>query len=229
HHVVFVLLYSSENLSFISFDFHLVSNFISLISHNLTMLRFLALLFLSGLSIVSAFTSVLNAGATECFYENLVKGNHFSISYETVAKYKISFVLRNSRNSALVERRESSEGNFGTTAGESGRFTYCFTNPLSHAVVVNFNPHSPDEEKFLSKIESTDEIKKEIGTLSHSIEDLIDHFIFMHSRSDENEGVIAKLQSRVFWWAVLQSVALISVCGWQVYYVTSIFKARGVV
>ncbi|PVU95323.1 hypothetical protein BB561_001905 [Smittium simulii] len=193
------------------------------------MFRRLLFAFLALVPLVFSYTSILSTGATECYHEYLKKSDHFSISYEVVGKYNINFILRNANNIVIVDRRESPEGNFGTTAADSGKFSFCFTNPSQHGIVVNFNPHSPEEEVFLNKIESTEDIKKEMRSLSHNVEDVIDHFVFMFSRSEENEKVIYKLQSRVFWWATLQSITLISVCGWQVYYVTSIFKARGVV
>ncbi|PVZ96934.1 hypothetical protein BB558_007135 [Smittium angustum] len=188
-----------------------------------------AALFFSVFHLASAFTSIINPGQFECFFENLKKSEHFSISYEVVGKKNVDFTMRNNNGVTLVSRPSVPEGNFGTNAMEDGRFEYCFTNSQNFAIVVNFNPHSPDEEEFLNKIDSSEDVQEEMRKLSHNVEEIVDHFNFMQSRNDDNENVLKSLQSRVFWWATLQSFALISVCAWQVYYVTSIFKARGVV
>ncbi|OMJ08225.1 Endosomal protein P24B [Smittium culicis] len=186
-------------------------------------------LFLSALHLISAFTTVINPGIVECYYEILKKQDHFSISYEVVGKKQVDFVMKNNNGVVIVNRASMPEGNFGTNAMADGKFEYCFTNRQSHGIVVNFNPHSPEEEQYLNKIDSSSEVKDQMRDLSHNVEEVVDHFVFMQSRNTQNENVLQKLQSRVFWWATLQSIALISVCAWQVYYVTSIFKARGIV
>ncbi|OLY84867.1 Endosomal protein P24B [Smittium mucronatum] len=183
----------------------------------------------SAFGLASAFTTVINPGITECFYEILKKQDHFSISYEVVGKKNTDFIMKNNNGVVIVNRSNMPEGNFGTNAMADGKFEYCFSNKQTFGIVVNFNPHSPDEEEYLNKIDSSSEVKEQMRELSHNVEEVVDHFVFMQSRNNENEEVLLSLQGRVFWWATLQSVALISVCAWQVYYVTSIFKARGIV
>ncbi|KAI8324277.1 hypothetical protein GQ54DRAFT_296269 [Martensiomyces pterosporus] len=122
----------------------------------------------------------------------------------------------------------SGEGSYSYVSTSDGRYTYCFINKAPHEIVVNFNPHGPEEEAFLAGSDASP-AENEVRKLSHNVEEIKDHFNHMLFRNEVHDQSVSDTQTRMFHWAILQTLALAGVCGWQIYYVRSLFKIRGVV
>ncbi|KAI9506194.1 p24 complex component [Coemansia spiralis] len=176
----------------------------------------------------AAYTTILLPNTQECYYERMKSGTHFSITFETASKLPIEFVLNDVNRNPIYTMPHTGEGSYSYVSTSEGRYSYCFKNNAPHEIVVNFNPHGPDEEKFLTNHDATP-AENEVRKLSHNIEEVRDHFNFMLFRNEVHEHSVSATQGRMFSWAILQTLVLAGACGWQIYYVRSLFKVRGVV
>ncbi|KAI7828391.1 emp24/gp25L/p24 family/GOLD-domain-containing protein [Kickxella alabastrina] len=194
------------------------------------MLKFasLALAVAALLSHAAAYTTIMLPNSQECYNERMKHNDHFSITFETAGKLPIDFSLLDAYNNPVYSLPHSGEGSYGYAATSDGRYSYCFKNNAPHEIVVNFNPHGPEEEIYLVDHDATP-AENEVRKLSHNVEEVRDHFNFMLFRNEVHDSNVEDTQRRMFHWAVLQTLALAGVCGWQIYYVRSLFKVRGVV
>ncbi|KAJ2610116.1 p24 complex component [Coemansia sp. RSA 1365] len=179
-------------------------------------------------SYAAAYTTVMKPVSQECYFERLKQGSHFSITFETAGKLPIDFSLNDAHRTPIYSMPHTGEGSYSYTSTSEGRYSYCFKNNAPHEIVVNFNPHGPENEVFLAKHDASP-AENEVRKLSHNIEEVRDHFNFMLFRNEVHDQSVSDTQRRMFNWSILQVVALAGVCGWQIYYVRSLFKIRGVV
>lgn len=179
-------------------------------------------------SYATAYTTIMRPNSQECYFERMKVGDHFSITFETAGKLPIEFLLRDNNNAPVYSMPHSGEGSYSYNAIGEGRHAYCFKNNAPHEIVVNFNPHGPEDETYLVGHDASP-AENEVRKLSHNVEEVRDHFNFMLFRNEIHDQSVSDTQGRMFHWAILQTVALAAVCGWQIYYVRSLFKIRGVV
>ncbi|KAJ1942052.1 p24 complex component [Linderina macrospora] len=177
----------------------------------------------------AAYTTIMNVQSQECYHERMKQGEHFSITFETAGKLPVDFVFKDPMGTAVYSLPHTGEGGYSYLAQTDGRHSYCFINGAPHEIVVNFNPHGPEEETFLASAHDATPAETAVRTLAHNVEEVQDHFTYMLFRNDIHDKSVADTQKRMFHWAILQTLALAGVCGWQIYYVRSLFKMRGVV
>ncbi|KAJ1877584.1 p24 complex component [Coemansia sp. RSA 1722] len=175
-----------------------------------------------------AYTTIMLPNSQECYFERMKQGQHFSITFETAGKLPIDFQLNDAHRSPIYSMPHSGEGSYSHVSTGEGRYSYCFRNNAPHEIVVNFNPHGPEEEAYLADHDASP-AENEVRKLSHNVEEVKDHFSFMLFRNEVHDQSVSDTQRRMFNWAILQTLALAGVCGWQIYYVRSLFKVRGVV
>ncbi|KAJ2722195.1 p24 complex component [Coemansia sp. Benny D115] len=168
------------------------------------------------------------ARSQECYYERMKQGNHLSITFETAGKLPVELTIKDAHNNPIYSLPHAGEGSYSYVATTDGRYGMCFRNNAPHEIVVNFNPHGPDEETFLVDHDASP-AENEVRKLSHNVEEVRDHFNFMLFRNEVHDHSVSDTQKRMFHWAILQTLVLAGACGWQIYYVRSLFKVRGVV
>ncbi|KAJ2508881.1 p24 complex component [Coemansia sp. RSA 2052] len=179
-------------------------------------------------SLAAAYTTIMMPNSQECYLERMKVNDHFSISFETAGKMPIEFFITDSHNAHIYSMPLAGEGSHSFISTSEGRHAYCFKNNAPHEIVVNFNPHGPEEETYLVGHDATP-AEQEVRKLSHNVEEVRDHFEFMLFRNEIHDQSVSDTQRRMFHWAILQTLALAGMCGWQIYYVRSLFKIRGVV
>ncbi|KAJ2777048.1 p24 complex component [Coemansia interrupta] len=176
----------------------------------------------------AAYTTIMPPNTQECYFERLKQSQHFTITFETAGKLPVDFQINDIHRNAIYTMPHTGEGTYTHIAKADGRHSYCFKNNAPHDIVVNFNPHGPEEEPYAIDHDATP-AENEVRKLSHNVEEVRDHFNFMLFRNEVHDQSVSETQRRMFHWAVLQTLALAGVCGWQIYYVRSLFKVRGVV
>ncbi|KAJ2492486.1 p24 complex component [Coemansia sp. RSA 2050] len=179
-------------------------------------------------SLAAAYTTIMQPNSQECYVERMKVNDHFSITFETAGKLPIEFYITDSRNTPIYSMPLAGEGHHSYISTNEGRHSYCFRNNAPHEIVVNFNPHGPEEETYLVGHDATP-AEQEVRKLSHNVEEVRDHFEFMLFRNEIHDQSVSDTQRRMFHWAILQTLVLAGMCGWQIYYVRSLFKIRGVV
>lgn len=167
-----------------------------------------------------------------CFHERLENGDSISLTYETSSGAHaagIDFSITNPNGLEVVSTRDKEIGVHAVDANVAGTYLYCFSNERWKDVAkeVTFNLHvtrKADEPEAL-----TDPLDKEIRRLSQEVWKISDEQEYIVIRERTHRDTAESTNSRVVWWSIFETVVLVSVCLWQVWYLRRFFEVKRVV
>ncbi|KAI9095941.1 emp24/gp25L/p24 family/GOLD-domain-containing protein [Phlyctochytrium arcticum] len=186
----------------------------------------------------NTFTIHVAPRTEQCFNERLFAQDRLDISYEVQdgGSLDIDFVIFNPNDSPIFTNHAESFATAGFNAESEGVYAYCFGNKMSSIAEkrVSFTVHGPDEkwkieekELQLSIDDPTENLQTEIRVLDVGIRAIRDEHAFLKSREARHRETAESTKSRVFYWSLLQTSALIAVCYFQVTYLKRFFEMRG--
>ncbi|KIM29619.1 hypothetical protein M408DRAFT_328836 [Serendipita vermifera MAFF 305830] len=140
----------------------------------------------------------------------------------------IDFWLSDPMNMALAKHYKQSTGTASITAKKDGRYEYCFSNVMSTIAdkVVSFNVHGV---MYVSEDEHMAPVEREIRALAQGLQAVQDEQEYIVVREKVHRNTAESTNERIMWWSVFQTLLLIVVCAWQVYYLKSFFEVKRVI
>uniref|UniRef100_A0A3Q3VUW9 GOLD domain-containing protein n=1 Tax=Mola mola TaxID=94237 RepID=A0A3Q3VUW9_MOLML len=151
----------------------------------------------------------------------------------------VTVTVRDPNHEVQMNKRYARIGKFTFTAHASGQHYFCFhTNSSRFAVFagdrmklhldIQMGEHSLDR--------SSDRTKDNMETLENSLRHLIDQMMYITKQQEyqrEKEDVFRHISedtnSKVLWWAVVQTTLLLSVGFWQMKRLKDFFIAKKLV
>ncbi|GAA5855131.1 hypothetical protein JCM8547_002393 [Rhodosporidiobolus lusitaniae] len=194
-------------------------------------MRLLPLLLpLASLLAAHAHTIDLDAGAKDCFFEDLHTEDKMTVTYQVAGggHLDVDFWLQGPNNRMLSEQRKKDTGTYSFTADQDGRYTYCFSNEMStvSGKTVSFNVHGV---MYVEDDGHTAPIEKEIRQLSAALEAVKDEQEYIVVRERLHRDTAESTNDRVKYWSIVQTLMLFAVCGWQIFYLKRFFEVKRVV
>ncbi|SCV68092.1 BQ2448_213 [Microbotryum intermedium] len=185
-----------------------------------------ALVFISA-SVVHAHTIDVGAAVKECFFEDLHTEDKMTVTYQVAGggHLDIDFWLSGPGDRIMNEQRKRDTGTYSFTAESDGRYTYCFSNEMSTVTgkTVSFNVHGV---MYVEDDGHTAPIEKEIRTLSQALEAVKDEQEYIVVRERIHRDTAESTNNRVKNWSIVQTLMLISVCAFQVFYLKRFFEVK---
>ncbi|RUP44958.1 hypothetical protein BC936DRAFT_148795 [Jimgerdemannia flammicorona] len=179
----------------------------------------------------TAATVVVPAHAKECFFEELKQGDRMTITFQVGegGNLDIDFWVSDPIDHVIQSGVRESTGTHSLQAEIPGRYTYCFSNQMSAMTdkSVSFNIYGLKHVEDAS--EHIDPLKREIRELADSMSSVKDEQEYIVIRERQHRDTAESTNSRVVWWSLLQTVLLIAVCLWQVFYLKRFFEVKRVV
>ncbi|GAA6008980.1 Emp24p [Rhodotorula paludigena] len=179
---------------------------------------------------VHAHTIDLDAGAKECFFEDLHTEDKMTVTYQVAGggHLDIDFTLTGPGNRVMNEQRKKDTGTYSFTADNDGRYSYCFSNEMStvSGKTVSFNVHGV---MYVEDDGHTAPIEREIRQLSAALEAVKDEQEYIVVRERLHRDTAESTNDRVKYWSIVQTVMLFAVCGWQIFYLKRFFEVKRVV
>ncbi|GAA5901668.1 hypothetical protein JCM8208_001571 [Rhodotorula glutinis] len=174
-----------------------------------------------------AHTIDLDAGAKECFFEDLHTEDKMTVTYQVAGggHLDIDFSLTGPNGRLMNEQRKKDTGTHSFTAQSDGRFTYCFSNEMStvSGKTVSFNVHGI---MYVEDDGHTAPIEREIRQLSAALEAVKDEQEYIVVRERLHRDTAESTNDRVKYWSIVQTVLLFAVCAWQVFYLKRFFEVK---
>ncbi|KAJ3001955.1 p24 complex component, partial [Thoreauomyces humboldtii] len=124
---------------------------------------------------------------------------------------------------------------FGFNAEVKGTYVYCFSNKMSSSSEkrLAFTVHGPDEKWKIEEKEMkesiddpTDALQSEMRVLDAGIKAIRDEHAFLTSRERRHRATADSTNGRVLYWSLVQALALVGVCGFQITYLKRFFEMR---
>ncbi|BGO88578.1 hypothetical protein NBRC10512_002668 [Rhodotorula toruloides] len=179
---------------------------------------------------VHAHTIDLDAGAKECFFEDLHTEDKMTVTYQVAGggHLDVDFWLTGPGNRVMNEQRKKDTGTYSFTAEQDGRYTYCFSNEMStvSGKTVSFNVHGI---MYVEDDGHTAPIEREIRQLSAALEAVKDEQEYIVVRERLHRDTAESTNDRVKYWSIIQTIMLFAVCGWQIFYLKRFFEVKRVV
>jgi len=188
----------------------------------------------------NGFTTVVEAGKVNCFYDNVDANGTLEIEYQVVeggGEMDISFQVVSATGAVLVNDEKRSDEVHSLTAPDSGVYSFCFDNSFStlaeKVVYVDLGLDDNDGvDTWLRDLGDSDLENKDlqIESLRNTLENIKDmlekaqqYQNYLTKKNYKNHFVVSRSSSRVFWWSLIQSIALIGVGICQVLIVKNFF------
>ena len=121
------------------------------------------------------------------------------------------------------------------TANHFGEYAFCFSNDMSTWVekLVDFeillenevrpsfqNPSSKEQPASMSEMEET------IFRLSGHLTNIQRTQKYFRTRENRNSSTVASTESRIFWFASLESIAIVTMAALQVFVIKGFFSVK---
>ncbi|GAA5888731.1 hypothetical protein JCM6882_002830 [Rhodosporidiobolus microsporus] len=190
----------------------------------------LFLLVASLAQLARAHTIDLDAGAKDCFFEDLHTEDKMTVTYQVAGggHLDVDFYLTGPNNRVMNEQRKKDTGTYSFTAEADGRYSYCFSNEMStvSGKTVSFNVHGV---MYVEDDGHTAPIEREIRQLSAALEAVKDEQEYIVVRERLHRDTAESTNDRVKYWSIVQTCMLFAVCGWQIFYLKRFFEVKRVV
>jgi len=185
---------------------------------------------------LSTFSIDLPAQEEACFLEELASQEQLDIAFEAYDSdnLEIDFYI-NAPNGDIVYRLfKQPSMSYSFYATNAGIYQYCFSNKFNgDDKKLHFSIHGPNERTMvLSKTSDSEEaadqivdpIEKAIERLASSLRFIRDEQAYMYIRDRVHNKTANSTNRRVSLWSIFETIMLICVSIWQIYYLRSWFS-----
>lgn len=179
-------------------------------------------------------TFELPDNAKQCFHEDIAAGTKATIEFQVVTGgyYDVDMTLYDPRQSVLYQGVKKQFDTHQWTASMSGQYTFCFNNEFStfsHKLVYfEFIVGEEDPLPNTSHAAATAMTKFEAAAenIHENLNSIFD--AQTHYRLSEAKGRkrAEDLNSRVFWWSAVETVAVVLIGAIQVWTLKSFFSGH---
>ncbi|CAD6566911.1 MAG: p24 complex component [Tremellales sp. Tagirdzhanova-0007] len=184
------------------------------------------------LPLASAHRIEIEPGGKECYFENLESQDRMTVTYEVGGSsggghLDVDFYVTEPHGETIYTNFKEPQGTFSLAADRDGRYTYCFSNEMSSysRKIVSFNVHGV---LYIGDEEHIAPVEQEIRDLSSGLQMVKDEQAYLVVRERVHRNTAESTNSRVKWWAIVQTVILFSLCAWNVQYLKSWFEVKRV-
>lgn len=191
-------------------------------------------------AMMNGFTTVVEAGKVNCFYENISDNKTLEIEYQVIeggGEMDINFRVVAPSRALLVDDTKKTDEVHSVQAAENGIYTFCFDNSFSvlaeKIVYVDLGLESDEVDSWLSSLQGDtdvetqeiqiDSIRTTLENIRLQLEKAQSYQTYLTKKNFKSHFIVTRSGSRVFWWSLIQSIALIGVAICQVLIVKNFF------
>ncbi|KAJ6617895.1 emp24/gp25L/p24 family/GOLD-domain-containing protein [Mycena sp. CBHHK59/15] len=206
------------------------------------LLQFLsALFFILDLSIyarASALTTAIAANERLCFYADVDKAGEkmgFYFAVQSGGSFDIDFDVKDPNDRVILDGVRERQGDYVLTANTVGEYAFCFENDMSTLteklvdfdIMVESEPRREAPAKPGQISEHTSALEESVFRLNGMLMNIKRTQKHFHTRENRGFSIVKATQNRLFWYAVLESLGVITMAVFQVYVLQTFFTSTG--
>ncbi|CED83800.1 er to golgi transport-related protein [Phaffia rhodozyma] len=182
----------------------------------------------------AALTTELNADERACFFADVDQVGEkigFYFAVQSGGSFEIDFVVHDPDDKILLEGLAETQGDYILTANTVGEYSFCFENEasLTHKVIdfdimVESEPRLALPGKQTAISDHTSSLEESIYKLNGLLSSVVRTQKYFHTRNNRNESTVRSTQSRIFWYSVIEAVAMCLMSFMQVYILKTFFS-----
>ncbi|KAI7893643.1 emp24/gp25L/p24 family/GOLD-domain-containing protein [Mucor mucedo] len=192
-------------------------------------------------SVVDATALTYNIAANEkaCFYiMNNKPGSKVGFYYavQQGGSFDIDFDVVGPNGESILSGQQEKQGDYVFTANHFGEYSFCFSNDISTFAdkLVDFEisiendprPQFTKDANGKDQPETLTEMEESLLRISGSITNIARTQKYFRTRENRNFATVHSTYTRIFWFASLESLAIISMACLQVFVIKSFFSTK---
>ncbi|KAG2231973.1 emp24/gp25L/p24 family/GOLD-domain-containing protein [Thamnidium elegans] len=192
-------------------------------------------------SVVKATALTYNIGANEkaCFYimnDKPGKKVGFYFAVQQGGSFDIDYEVLAPNGDSILKGGQEKQGDFVFTANYFGEYAFCFSNDMSTfadklidfeiAVENEARPQFTKDADGKEQPETLSEMEESLLRISSSITNIARTQKYFRTRENRNYSTVTSTISRIFWFASLESLAIIAMACFQVFVIKSFFSTK---
>ncbi len=192
---------------------------------------------LFALAHATALTYTVTANDNTCFYALADKPGEkmsFYFAVQAGGDFDIDYYVKDPQGLIVLEGTKERQGDFVFTANSVGEYAFCFNNDMSTVTdkVVDFDilvenvPRAELPMKPAATAEQTSGLEESVMKLSSQLSTIARTQKYFRTRENRNMSTVKSTESRIYWFAIMESLAMIAVSGLQVFIVRTFFTRR---
>ncbi|THH03403.1 hypothetical protein EW145_g6282 [Phellinidium pouzarii] len=186
----------------------------------------------------SALTTAISANERLCFYADVDKSGEklgFYFAVQSGGSFEIDFEVKDPNDKNILDGAHERQGDFVLTANTVGEYSFCFTNDMSTLaeklidfdVMVESEPRREPSTKPGQIADHSSALEESIFRLNGQLLSIKRTQKFFHTRENRGFAIVKSTQSKVFWFAVLEVLGVVTMAVAQVYILQTFFTKTG--
>ncbi|KIM37452.1 hypothetical protein M413DRAFT_448503 [Hebeloma cylindrosporum] len=186
----------------------------------------------------SSLTTTIAPNERVCFYADVDKAGEkigFYYAVQSGGSFDIDFDIKDPNQKVLLDGERERQGDYVLTASTAGEYSFCFENDMSTLtdklvdfdIMVESEPRREAPAKPGQIAEHTSALEESVFRLNGMLMNI--KRMQKHHHTQENRGfsVVRSTQNRLFWYAILEVIGIISMAVLQVYILQTFFTKTG--
>ncbi|KAI9447081.1 emp24/gp25L/p24 family/GOLD-domain-containing protein [Russula earlei] len=182
----------------------------------------------------TALTTLLTPNERLCFYADVDKAGEkigFYFAVQSGGSFDVDFEIKDPNDKVLLDGQRERQGDYVLTANTVGEYSFCFENDMSTLtdklvdfdILIESEPRREAPAKPGQLQEQTDELQESIYRLNSLLMNIKRTQKYFHTRENRGFSIVKSTQNRLFWYAVFETLAVITMAMLQVYALQTFF------
>lgn len=192
----------------------------------------IVLLCLIILQLVDGISVVVTAGAEQCFFDQVKRGDRVFGSFSVFSGGQLDITVRitDPEEKVVFEEEDTSQESFAFVALKDGEYRMCFSNEASTITSkqLSFNLHIGNQLANLdvAKSHHLSPLENSVVSVSQAASQVRDEQKYLITRERYARDTNESTNSRVLWWSILENILLISLSLWKIFYLKGLFEQK---
>jgi len=186
----------------------------------------------------SALTTTIPPSQRLCFYADVDKTGEkigFYFAVQSGGDFDIDYEVKDPTGDQILDGQRERQGDFVFTANKIGEYSFCFENDMSSFteklvdfdIMVESEPRREAPARAGQISDHTSPLEESIYKLKSMLATVERTQKFFHTRENRGFSLVKSTQNKLFWYAVLESLAIVSMAVLQVYILQNFFIGTG--
>ncbi|KAH9846024.1 emp24/gp25L/p24 family/GOLD-domain-containing protein [Lenzites betulinus] len=186
----------------------------------------------------SALTTAIGANERVCFYADADKAGEkigFYYAVQSGGSFDIDFEVKDPNDKVVLDGKRERQGDYVFTANTPGEYSFCLENDMSTLteklvdfdIMVESEPRREPQLKPGQISEQTSAIEESIFRLNSMLVTIKRAQKHFHTRENRGFDLVKSTKNSMFWYTLLESLAVIGMAVLQVYILQTFFTKTG--
>jgi len=186
----------------------------------------------------SALTTAIAANERLCFFADVDKAGEkigFYFAVQSGGSFDINWDIKDPNEKLLLDGARERSGDYVLTANTVGEYSFCFQNDMSTLteklvdfdIMVESEPRREASARPGQIADHTSALEESIVRLTGLLHNIKRTQRYFHTRENRGFSIVKSTQSKIFWYGVLESLAIIGMAIFQVYILQTFFTRTG--